>query len=95
MLGTHVDGQLNTEPKAAACLPTPKGVKALAQRTKEITAILDFVERNRSSYASLAVCRRAVDPDLEQVTPTTVGELRQRLNVAPDNEISAYYSIVM
>jgi hypothetical protein len=67
----------------------------LAKRSLEIERILDFVATNRNSYASLAVCRRALDPGLEQVTRETVEELRNHLQQAPDAEIDAYYSVVM
>lgn len=67
----------------------------MAERDLEISRILEFVEQNRNSYASLAVCRRALDPGMEQVTPGTIQELREYLTDAPDDEIDAYYSIVM
>jgi hypothetical protein len=67
----------------------------MAERSLEIERILDFVSTNRNSYASLAVCRRALDPGLEQVTRETVDELRNYLLQAPDAEIDAYYSVVM
>lgn len=67
----------------------------MAERNQEIDRIMEFVERNRNSYASLAVCRRALDPGLESVTANTVQELRSHLVDAPDDEIAAYYSIVM
>lgn len=67
----------------------------MARRSQEIEKIMEFVDRNRNSYASLAVCRRALDPGLERVTLGTIGALREHLDTAPDEEISAYYSIVM
>lgn len=66
----------------------------MTERTK-VHKIIDFVEQHRNSYASLAVCRRALDPGLEQVTVDTVSELRDYLTTAPNEEIDAYYSIVM
>lgn len=65
------------------------------ERQAEIERILSFVADHRESYASLAVCRRALDPGLPAVTPQVVTELRRRLEGAPDDEIEAYYSIIM
>ncbi len=65
------------------------------RRQHEIDAIMAFVERHRQSYASLAVCRRALDPGIEQITPPVLSRLYQHLQTAPDEEIAAYYDIVM
>lgn len=64
-------------------------------REREIEAICDFVARHRHSYASLAVCRRALDSDIDTITPNIISSLRVHLAQAPDEEIAAYYDIVM
>ncbi|NMB46365.1 MAG: hypothetical protein GX998_08150 [Firmicutes bacterium] len=56
--------------------------------------ILDFINSHPESYASLAVCRRALDPGLGQVSRSTIYELAGHLEQAPMEEIAAYYSIV-
>lgn len=63
-------------------------------RRKEIQQILQFVAEHPESYASLAVCRRALDVGLERVTGQTLSMLAQYLEDAPDDEIDAFYSIV-
>ncbi|HEY8495822.1 MAG TPA: hypothetical protein VIK98_02140 [Limnochordales bacterium] len=63
-------------------------------RREEIQQILQFVAEHPESYASLAVCRRALDVGLERVTGQTVEMLEQYLQHAPDDEIDAFYSIV-
>lgn len=64
-------------------------------RDREIQSILQFVRQNPNSYASLAVCRRAIDQGLGEVTEPVIHQLQQRLDQAPADEIDAYYSIVM
>jgi len=64
-------------------------------RSAEIEAIVDFVSRHRNSYASLAVCRRALDSGLEAVDDGVIEQLRAHLAQAPGEELDAYYSIVM
>lgn len=72
----------------------PRRCCALAQRKDDIERIVQFVRENRNSYASLAVCRRAIDSGLGQVTEPVIGELQSHLEQASDDEIDAYYSIV-
>lgn len=55
---------------------------------------MDFVNSHPESYASLAVCRRALDPGLAQVNRNTIYELAEYLEQASSEEIAAYYSIV-
>lgn len=64
-------------------------------REQEIEAIIAFVSEHPNSYASLAVCRRAVDSGIERVDGSVINALRSHLEEAPGNEIDAYYSIVM
>lgn len=66
----------------------------MSRRSHEIETICSFVKEHPHSYASLAVCRRAIDSELEQVSSSIVDELREHLTQASDDEISAYYSIV-
>lgn len=66
----------------------------MSRRSHEIETICSFVQDHPYSYASLAVCRRAIDAELDQVTSSMVDELREHLAQAPDDEIGAYYSIV-
>lgn len=63
-------------------------------RRDEIEQILQFIAEHPESYASLAVCRRALDGGLERVTGETISLLEQYLHQAPDEEIDAYYTIV-
>lgn len=64
-------------------------------REREIQRIMDFVRSHRNSYASLAVCRRALDQGLSEVTEPIIAQLEEYLAQAPTEEIEAYYSIVM
>lgn len=63
-------------------------------RTDEIETIVEFVSRHRNSYASLAVCRRALDSGLDRVDDSVIEQLRAHLDQAPEEELDAYYSIV-
>lgn len=63
-------------------------------RQREIQYITQFVDEHRESYASLAVCRRALDQGLARVDSDVVSRLQQYLATAPDEEIEAYSSIV-
>lgn len=64
-------------------------------RGKGIDEILRFVSDHPESYASLAVCRRALDGGLERVTDTTLAQLQQYLKEdASDDEIEAFYTII-
>lgn len=67
----------------------------MRDREREIRAILRFVSDHPQSYASLAVCRRAIDAGIGEVTKPIIQQLAQHLAEAPDEEIAAYYSIVM
>lgn len=65
------------------------------RREREIDAIVSFVSEHPNSYASLAVCRRALDSGIERVDGSVVNALKEHLESAADDEIDAYYSIVM
>jgi len=67
---------------------------SLAQAKERVERILDFVRRHPESYASLAVCRRALDGEVARVTPEIVDELARSLEEAPEDEVMAYFSIV-
>lgn len=64
------------------------------ERSQAIQRIVDFVNDHRGSYASLAVCRRAIDSGLDEITDPIIAQLEEHLKVAPPEEIDAYYSIV-
>ncbi|NLJ25199.1 MAG: hypothetical protein GX354_07220 [Firmicutes bacterium] len=64
------------------------------ERGQQVDRILDFVNSHPESYASLAVCRRALDPGLAQVNRSTIYDLAEYLEQASSEEIAAYYSIV-
>ena len=66
----------------------------MKRRRDEIDEILRFVQEHPESYASLAVCRRALDGGLGRVTGDTLLQLEQYLHEAPDDEIEAYYTII-
>lgn len=66
----------------------------MQQRGQEINEILRFIQDHPESYASLAVCRRALDGGLDRVTGETLLQLEAYLGVAPDDEIEAYYTII-
>lgn len=55
---------------------------------------MEFVQRHPESYASLAVCRRALDAGLDRVTPQVVERLASYLQEAPEDEVMAFHSIV-
>lgn len=63
-------------------------------READIEAILDFVSAHPHSYASLAVCRRALDSGISEIDGEILRELRAHLESAPDDEVEAYYSII-
>lgn len=68
---------------------------SLLGRGEGIAEILRFVEDHPESYASLAVCRRALDGGLDRVTGTTVSQLQQYLeDDASDDEIEAFFTII-
>jgi predicted AAA+ superfamily ATPase len=64
------------------------------ERGQQVDRIIDFVNSHPESYASLAVCRRALDPGLAQVNRSTIYDLAEYLEQASSEEIAAYYSIV-
>lgn len=64
-------------------------------RDHAVESILSFVSEHPNSYASLAVCRRALDSGIELVDRSVIDALRMHLEEAPQDEIDAYYSIVM
>lgn len=64
-------------------------------RSEAIDRILTFVRDHPHSYASLAICRRALDSGIEEVDERVVAALQSHLAGAPESEIEAYYSIVM
>ncbi len=64
------------------------------ERIRQVATILDFIGNHPESYASLAVCRRAIDPGLAYISRDTLFELEDYLDEAPGEEIAAYYSIV-
>lgn len=71
------------------------GVMNMFGRGEGIAEIMRFVHDHPESYASLAVCRRALDGGLDRVTGTTLNELQQYLeDDASDDEIEAYFSII-
>lgn len=55
---------------------------------------MEFVSAHPHSYASLAVCRRALDSGIGEIDRETLEQLRAYLEQAPDEEIAAYYSII-
>src|SRR5690606_41706667 len=61
----------------------------MKRRRDEIDEILRFVQEHPESYASLAVCRRALAGGVERVTGETRLQLEQYLHEAPDDEIGA------
>lgn len=63
-------------------------------RSEGIDQILQFIQQHPESYASLAVCRRALDNGLERVTGDVLLRLEEYLREAPDDEIEAYYTII-
>ncbi len=64
------------------------------ERGHQVEMILDFINSHPESYASLAVCRRAIDPGLSQIDRSIIYELAEYLEQAPSEEVAAYYSIV-
>lgn len=72
-----------------------EGVEILAERDVEIAEILRFIDSHPESYASLAVCRRALDGGLDRVTADTVARLQSYLEeYASDEEVEAFYTII-
>ena len=67
----------------------------MTQKEEEIQKIISFIQQNPHSYASIAVCRRAVDSGISTVTNSVIEELKRQLIEADENEIEAYYTIVM
>lgn len=63
-------------------------------READVEAIMAFVTAHPHSYASLAVCRRALDSGIGEIDQATLQELREYLQRAPDDEVEAYYWII-
>jgi len=63
-------------------------------READVEAIMAFVSAHPNSYASLAVCRRALDSGIGEIDRETLDQLREYLERAPDDEVEAYYSII-
>lgn len=60
-----------------------------------IAQVLAYVQEHPQSFASLAVCRRALGHEPEgEVDPATRLRLEARLQEVPDDELEAYYYIV-
>jgi hypothetical protein len=72
--------------------PSPRGI--LVEREQRIEAIMEFIDENRESYASLAVCRRALERGLAAVDDQTIQRLEQKLQTIPEDELEAYYYII-
>jgi len=65
-------------------------------RNSVVETIIDFVTEHPESYASLAVCRRALDKGLAVITAGTIADLRRHLfEIADEKELAAYRSIVL
>ncbi|MGI6034671.1 MAG: hypothetical protein ACOYCE_02525 [Limnochordia bacterium] len=64
------------------------------ERERRIEEIIQFIDENRESYASLAVCRRALERGLEAVDNHTIKRLEDKLQTVPEDEIAAYYYII-
>lgn len=67
-----------------------------ADRQEVIRQVLRYVTEHPESFASLAVCRRALgsEPDGGQVDEATRARLEARLETVPDDELEAYYYII-
>jgi hypothetical protein len=63
------------------------------ERGHQVEMILDFINSHPESYASLTVCRRAIDPGLSQIDRSIIYELAEYLEQAPSEEVAAYYSM--
>jgi len=61
-----------------------------------IQRVMTYVREHPQSFASLAVCRRALgsEPDDGQVDDETRERLEARLETISDDELEAYYYIV-
>ncbi|MGI6559649.1 MAG: hypothetical protein ACOX20_12210 [Limnochordia bacterium] len=64
------------------------------ERERRIEEIMQFIDENRESYASLAVCRRALERGLAAVDNEAIQRLEQRLQTIPEDELEAYYYII-
>ena len=64
------------------------------ERERRIEEIMQFIDENRESYASLAVCRRALERGLAAVDNAAIQRLEQRLQTIPEDELEAYYYII-
>lgn len=69
--------------------------RQMRDREQSVASIVSFVTEHPNSYASLAVCRRALDGGIEAIDAAVINALRMHLEEAPENEVDAYYSIVM
>jgi hypothetical protein len=66
----------------------------LVEKQKQIMEIVDFVKRNKGSYASHTVCARVLGEDYFGINSETIVELRDRLPQIDDEEIEACYYII-
>lgn len=64
-------------------------------RQAVIQQVLAYVREHPQSFASLAVCRRALGSEPErEVDDETRSRLEARLQHVPDEELEAYYYII-
>ncbi len=73
-----------------------RGWSGPPDRQAVIQRVMTYVREHPQSFASLAVCRRALgsEPDEGQVDDETRARLEARLETIPDEELEAYYYIV-
>ncbi|NLG69641.1 MAG: hypothetical protein GX496_08805 [Firmicutes bacterium] len=73
-----------------------RGWSGPPDRHAVIQRVMTYVREHPQSFASLAVCRRALgsEPDEGQVDDETRARLEARLETIPDEELEAYYYIV-
>lgn len=71
------------------------GRRGRPDRQAVIEQVMAYVREHPQSFASLAVCRRALGSEPGgEVDPQTRARLEARLQSAPDDELEAYYYII-
>lgn len=66
----------------------------MQERQKQIEDIVNFVNRNRNSHASLTICSRVLGNDFLGIDRQTINELRTKLPGVDEDELESYYYII-
>lgn len=66
----------------------------MIERRKQMEEIVDFVSRNRNSFATHAVCSRILGDRYIGIGENTINDLKAMLPQTSDDELEACYYII-